>query len=167
MLGRGLLGIAIAFAAYALVAAPASMRRDRPTGTWAVARPELLASARRALVAVAIATAVASARLWFAFFTRDFSIDYVAMNTSRAAAPWYTFSAFWAGMAGSLLLWSLVLSIYAAVFVARRGRAGARAVRPVGDPRPRGGRALLPRAHLRSRRTRSPRPTSSRSTAAA
>jgi cytochrome c-type biogenesis protein CcmF len=122
MLGRGLLGVAIAFAAYALIAAPASLRRNRASGTWTVARPELLASARRALIAVAVATLAASVRLWFAFFTRDFSIEYVAMNTSRSAQPWYTFSAFWAGMAGSLLLWSLVLSIYAAVFVARRDR---------------------------------------------
>src|SRR5688500_12557810 len=123
MLGRGLLGAALVFAAYALVAAPASMRRDRLSATWVVARPELLASARRAMVAVAIATALAAARLWFAFFTRDFSIDYVALNTSRSAALWYTFSAFWAGMAGSLLLWGLVLSIYGAVFVARSSRS--------------------------------------------
>jgi cytochrome c-type biogenesis protein CcmF len=123
MLGRGLLGAALVFAVYALVAAPASMRRDRSSATWVVARPELLASARRAMVAVALATALAAARLWFAFFTRDFSIDYVALNTSRSAAPWYTFSAFWAGMAGSLLLWGLVLSIYGAVFVARSSRS--------------------------------------------
>jgi cytochrome c-type biogenesis protein CcmF len=120
MLGRGLLGVAMAFAGYALVAAPASLRRERTDRTWVVARPELLTSARRALVAVAIATGGASVLLWVALFTRDFSIDYVAMNTSRAAQPWYTFSAFWAGMAGSLLLWSLVLSLYAAAFVARR-----------------------------------------------
>ena len=120
MLERGLLGVAIAFAAYALIAAPLSMRRDAHSRTWVVSRPELLTSARRALVAVAIATGAASVRLWIALFTRDFSIDYVAMHTSRAAQPWYTFSAFWAGMAGSLLLWSLVLSVYAAVFAARR-----------------------------------------------
>jgi cytochrome c-type biogenesis protein CcmF len=120
VLGRGLLGIAIALAAYAFVAAPASMRRDRATGTWIVARPELLASARRALIAVALATTAAAARLWYAFFTRDFSIAYVAANTSRAASPWYTFSALWAGMAGSLLLWSLILSIYTAAFAGRR-----------------------------------------------
>ena len=134
MLGRGLLAAAGIFAGYALVAAPASMRRDRPSGTWTVVRPELLASARRAMVAVAIATAAASGRLWFAFFTRDFSLDYVALNTSRAAAPWYTFSAFWAGMAGSLLLWSLVLSVYAAVFVARSTRSERSAFVPFAIP---------------------------------
>ncbi len=134
MLGRGLLGAAIVFAGYALVAAPASIRRDRTSGTWVVARPELLASARRALVAVAVALVLASGRLWYAFFTRDFSIDYVALNTSRSAAPWYTFSAFWAGMAGSLLLWGLVLSVYAAVFVARSSRTEREPFVPLAIP---------------------------------
>ena len=118
MLGRGLLGVAMTFAAYALIAAPASLRRDR--AGWTIARPDLLHSARRAVVAMAIATAGSAATLWFAFFTRDFSIAYVAMNTSRATQPWYTFSAFWSGMAGSLLLWSLVGSVFAAIFVGRR-----------------------------------------------
>ncbi len=117
MLGRGLLGIAIAFAVYALIAAPASLRREGDM--WVVARPDLLVSARRALIAVAVATCGAALVLWYAFFTRDFGIAYVAMNTSRAAQPWYTFSALWSGMAGSLLLWSLVLAVFAAVFVAR------------------------------------------------
>ncbi len=122
MLGRGLLGIAMVFAVYAAVAAPSSLRRDRSTKTWVVVRPELLASARRALVAVALATGAAAILLWYALFTRDFSIAYVAMNTSRAAQPWYTFSAFWSGMAGSLLLWCTVLSVLAAIFVARSNR---------------------------------------------
>lgn len=117
MLGRGLLGVAIAFAAYAGVAAPLSMRRS--DGSWVVARPELLVSARRALIAVAAAVGGASVLLWYAFFARDFSIRYVAMNTTRSAQPWYTFSAFWSGMAGSLLLWCLILSIFAAALVLR------------------------------------------------
>src|ERR687897_711811 len=103
MLGRGLLGVAIAFAVYALFAAPASLKRDKANGAWTVAR--------RALAAVAVCVAGASALLWYAFFARDFSIRYVALNTSRAAQPWYTFSAFWSGMAGSLLLWCLVLAV--------------------------------------------------------
>jgi cytochrome c-type biogenesis protein CcmF len=111
--------MAFAFAVYAFIAAPASMRRG-PDKSWHVAHPELLASARRALVAVALAVAGAAILLWYAFFTRDFSIRYVVMNTSRAAQPWYTFSALWSGMAGSLLLWCLILGIFAAVFAAHR-----------------------------------------------
>ncbi len=111
MLGRGLLGLAIAFAVYAGVTAPLSQR---------LRRPEMLQSARRALIAVFVCVAGASGLLWWALFTRDFSFEYVALSTSRSAAPWYTFSAFWSGMAGSLLLWSLILSTYGAVFAWRR-----------------------------------------------
>ena len=128
MLGRGLLGGAIAFATFALIAAPLSMRYDRATKTWRVAKPELLWSARRSLVAVALATGAASIKLWYGLFSRDFSIAYVANSTMRGAAPWYTFSAFWSGMAGSLLLWSLVLSIYAAIFAGRRNQERERFV---------------------------------------
>jgi cytochrome c-type biogenesis protein CcmF len=122
MVGRGLLGVAFAFALYAFVAAPLSMRREDVTRNWVVARPELLASARRALVAVTIAVGGAALLLWYALFTRDFSIHYVALSVSRATQPWYTFSAFWSGMAGSLLLWCLILSIFTSVFAAPVGR---------------------------------------------
>src|SRR4051812_14819681 len=111
MLGRGLLGLAIAFSVYAGVTAPLSQR---------LRRPELLESARRALIGAFFAVAGAAGLMWYALFTRDFSFEYVAQSTSRSAAPWYTFSAFWSGMAGSLLLWALVLSTYAAVFAWRR-----------------------------------------------
>jgi cytochrome c-type biogenesis protein CcmF len=120
MLGRGLLGLGLAFAVYAAVAAPASMRREQDTGEFTIVRPDLLDSARRAMVAVLGCVAGAAAVLWYAFFTRDFSYSYVALNTSRSAPPWYTFSALWAGMAGSLLLWCLILSVYAAAFATRR-----------------------------------------------
>jgi cytochrome c-type biogenesis protein CcmF len=118
MFGRGLLGVAIAFAAYALIAGPLSIKRR--DGAWVIVRPELLTSARRAVVAVAVTTGASTALLVYAFFVRDFSIDYVAQNTSRAAQPWYTLSALWSGMAGSLLLWAFLLSVVAALFVARR-----------------------------------------------
>jgi len=109
MLGRGLLFVAIGFAAFASLAAPASARR-----------PELLVAARRAMVAAAIAIAGSAVLLWYALFARDFSLSYVWASTSRAAQPWYTFSALWSGMAGSLLLWCLILAVYAAVFVRTR-----------------------------------------------
>jgi cytochrome c-type biogenesis protein CcmF len=118
MLGRSLVLLAIAFAAWAGVAAPLSMRRRG--GAWAVVRPELLSSARRAIMASCASLAGASLALWWALFSRDFSINYVAQYTSRAQRPWYVLSAFWAGMDGSMLLWCLILSIYAAAFVRRR-----------------------------------------------
>lgn len=122
MLGRGLIGLAIAASAYALVASLSSLGRDRATSAWRVVRTDLYSTARRAMVVAAFATAAAAVVLWYAFFTRDFAVAYVAQNTSRATQPWYTFSALWSGMAGSLLLWSLIGTVFAAVFVsARRG----------------------------------------------
>ena len=58
MLGRGLLLTALAFAAYAGVAAPLSTTRTRRAEgpSWTVARTDLLDSARRALVASAALT---------------------------------------------------------------------------------------------------------------
>ncbi|GAB5536673.1 MAG: cytochrome c biogenesis protein CcsA [Rubricoccaceae bacterium] len=55
--------------------------------------------------------AVASAMLWTALFTRDFSYAYIYQQTSHAM-PWrYTFSAFWAGQEGSFLLWVIMTGI--------------------------------------------------------
>jgi len=123
MLGRGLLGLAIAFALYAAVAAICAQRYDHAKRTWEVVRPELLTSARRAMGAVCLCVAGASAILWYALFSRDFSYSYVALSTARGTVPWYTFSSFWSGMQGSLLLWALILSVYGAVFSLRRNAA--------------------------------------------
>jgi cytochrome c-type biogenesis protein CcmF len=123
MLGRGLLGLATCFAVYAGIAAICSQRYDRATRTWSVVRPELLTSARRAMAAVCLCVAGAAAILWYALFSRDFSYSYVALSTARGTVPWYTFSSFWSGMQGSLLLWALILSVYGAVFSIKRNAA--------------------------------------------
>ncbi|MGI6553117.1 MAG: hypothetical protein ACOX37_08905 [Bacillota bacterium] len=46
---------------------------------------------------------------------RFFTIRYVYEYTSRSLPAFYKFSAFWAGNAGSLLLWAWILSIYSVV----------------------------------------------------
>ena len=58
--------------------------------------------------------------LFAALLTRDFGIEYVAQYTSRSLSVFYTLGAFWAGQAGSLLLWAWVLAICAALVVAQR-----------------------------------------------
>src|SRR5947209_4589340 len=118
MLGRSLIVLAMGFCAFAAPAAIASQRRI--DGRWTVVRPELLTGARRAMVAAALALVGAAVTLEYALLSHDFSISYVAEHTSRATPPWYTFSAFWSGMGGSMLMWCLILSLYAAVFVGRR-----------------------------------------------
>ncbi len=61
--------------------------------------------------------ALASIALLVALFTRDFSNRYVYEHTSRALSTAYTLSAFWAGNAGSLLLWSLLLAVFTVIAV--------------------------------------------------
>ena len=61
-----------------------------------------------AVYAVAALAVVASITLLVLLLTKDFSNDYVASHTSRSLPFAYTVSAFWAGNAGSLLLWLLL-----------------------------------------------------------
>jgi cytochrome c-type biogenesis protein CcmF len=76
-------------------------------------RRELVASGERGLLATALLVALASAGLWTALLSHDFSLAYVASNTSRNMPAVYVFAAFWGGQAGSLLFWCLILSLYA------------------------------------------------------
>lgn len=55
--------------------------------------------------------------LAYAFFTRDFSIRYVAEYSDRQL-PWlYTISAVYAGQSGSLLFWTWLLTIFNALYL--------------------------------------------------
>jgi cytochrome c-type biogenesis protein CcmF len=60
-----------------------------------------------------------------ALITHDFSIAFVAENNSRSTPLLYTITGLWSALAGSILLWGLVLSGYIAAMVWRfRRRAG-------------------------------------------
>src|ERR1043166_7292847 len=100
-LGRAALLVAFGLALYAAVA-----------GSFAAyqGRRRLHESARNALVGTFAATAVAALVLLNAFRTRDFSFTYVADHSSRKLPFPYSFTAFWGGQEGSLLLWLLVLT---------------------------------------------------------
>ena len=74
-------------------------------------------SARNAVLVVAALTALASGILIYSFFARDFSLAYVAEYSSRDLAPIYTFSGWWAGQPGSLLLWATFGSLFGAIVV--------------------------------------------------
>ena len=80
-------------------------------------RADLVKSGERALYATFAFTLLASVGVWTALFTHDFSIKFVASYTSANLPKIYTFTAFWAGQAGSLLFWSLILTGYAAIAV--------------------------------------------------
>ncbi|HLA81692.1 MAG TPA: cytochrome c biogenesis protein CcsA, partial [Thermoleophilia bacterium] len=75
---------------------------------------------RGAVGAVYVVTAlavIASIALLVALLTRDFSNEYVYSYTSRSLSLAYTISAFWAGNAGSLLLWLLLMAVFSLVAI--------------------------------------------------
>jgi cytochrome c-type biogenesis protein CcmF len=107
--GRATLLAAFVCAVASLVASAASARR----------RDQRLAvSGQRALFSAVILVALAAVLMVAALFARDFSLGYVARYSSRSTPPVYTFTAFWAGMEGSLLFWTLLTCLYAATAVA-------------------------------------------------
>jgi cytochrome c-type biogenesis protein CcmF len=104
--------IALALAAYNLLAGALALRL-LATGQAARVSPERLAdTARRAGIAGFVAiTAAAFALLW-AVFTNDFSITYILEHSNRALPGPYKFAALWSGQEGSLLLWAWLLGTY-------------------------------------------------------
>src|SRR4051812_14697054 len=108
LLGRAALLLAFGLVAYALVAGSYAAWRKRR---------RLAHSAQNALIAAFPATLAASAVLLIALARHDFTFAYVAEHTSRNLPLGYTLSAFWGGQEGSLLLWLVILSGYAALAV--------------------------------------------------
>jgi cytochrome c-type biogenesis protein CcmF len=104
--------IALALAAYNLLAGAVALRLIA-TGQPAAISPERLAdTARRAGIAgFAAVTAAAFALIW-SVFTNDFSITYILEHSNRALPAAYKFSALWSGQEGSLLLWAWLLGVY-------------------------------------------------------
>jgi len=100
-LGRAALIVAFGLALYAALAGGLAAYQGRR---------RLHESAGNALFGAFGATAVAALVLLRALHARDFSFTYVAEHSSRKLPFPYSFSAFWGGQEGSLLLWLLVLT---------------------------------------------------------
>ncbi len=79
-----------------------------------------LASARAVAVAAFALVLVADLAMVGALVTHDFSLVYVAENNARATPLFYSAISLWAALAGSILLWTLVLA-GAVMWVALRG----------------------------------------------
>ena len=86
-------------------------------------REQTIRSAEGAMKAAALALSVAAGALIVLLLRKDFSVEYVAQYTSRDLSTFYTVGAFWAGQAGSLLLWAWTLALIgAAVIFQNRAR---------------------------------------------
>jgi cytochrome c-type biogenesis protein CcmF len=81
-------------------------------------RADLIASGERAVYATFACVSLATVGLLVALITSDFSFRYVTSFTSANLPVPYKVTALWGGQAGSLLFWTLILSMYAAIVVA-------------------------------------------------
>jgi len=104
--------LALALAAYNLLAGGLALRLIA-TGRPAAVAPERLAeTARRAGIAGFTAVTAAAFALIWSVFANDFSITYIAEHSNRALPAVYKFSALWSGQEGSLLLWAWLLGAF-------------------------------------------------------
>ncbi len=74
---------------------------------------KLINSAKGAIKSIALLSTVAACILFYVLITSDFRVLSVFKYTSTDLPLLYKASAFWAGNAGSLMLWAWVLSVFA------------------------------------------------------
>lgn len=105
-LGHVSLIAAFATAGYAVAAGLLGARR---------ADPGLVRSSRNAVYATTLLVVLAAAMLLGLLVNDAFQVRYVAENSRSDQPVLYKLSALWGGMAGSLLLWTLILCGYSTV----------------------------------------------------
>ncbi len=90
---------------------------------------DFVRSAENGSIAIFFLLLIAILSLVYSLVNLDFSLKYVALNTSTDLPVIYRITSLWAGQAGSLLLWSFILSIYMALVVIQT-RNKARSLMP-------------------------------------
>jgi cytochrome c-type biogenesis protein CcmF len=76
---------------------------------------KLVASSFNAVYASAILVGLAAIILWYGLLTDQFQVSYIWNHSERALPFFYKFAALWGGQAGSLLFWTLILSVYSVI----------------------------------------------------
>ena len=102
-IGHGSILLALALALWGITA-PILIRR---TGN-----PAFLSGARAAILGQFVLVTLASSALIYGLVTTNFSIQYVANNTTRATPVYYRVTGLWGALEGSLLLWEWILIIF-------------------------------------------------------
>ena len=74
-----------------------------------------LTVARYAILGQFLTVTIAAFALIYGLVSTDFSIKYVAFNTTRATPIYYRVTGLWGALEGSLLLWEWILIIFAGV----------------------------------------------------
>src|SRR2546422_668011 len=109
-LGTFALLLGLVLAVYGVVASVAGVRQGRPL---------LVESARTTAFSLLGVVAAANGAMLAAILTNDFSIRYVAENSSRATPTFFKVLSLWSADEGSLLLWNLILAGYIAAVAFR------------------------------------------------
>jgi cytochrome c-type biogenesis protein CcmF len=108
--GTVALALALGLALYGAIAAIVGVRTSRL---------HLVESARTAAYSLVALVLVANLAMLAALLADDFSLRYVATNSSRATPTFFKVLALWSADEGSLLLWNLVLGGYLAAVAFR------------------------------------------------
>src|SRR5256884_2730592 len=109
-LGTFALLLALVLALYGVVAAVMGARKGRPL---------LVESAATTAYSLLGVVAAANGAMLAAILTNDFTIKYVAENSSLATPTFFKVLSLWSADQGSLLLWNLILSGYIAALAFR------------------------------------------------
>ena len=72
----------------------------------------LTGSSFHSIYAVCGLVGIAAAVLWYGLLTDQFQISYIWNSSERSLPTFYKFAAIWGGQAGSLLFWTLLLSLF-------------------------------------------------------
>ena len=102
-LGQTSIFLALLFAVWGVVS---------PILAWRGRSERYFAFTRIAILAQFILVTLAAAALIYGLVTTDFSIRYVAFNTTRATPVYYRVTGLWGALEGSLLLWEWILIIF-------------------------------------------------------
>ena len=82
-------------------------------------RGALVEAAQRAAVGVFALVTFCFALLTYAFLTFDFSVRYVASNTTLGTPFYYRITGVWGALEGSIILWAWMLALYTLIIVLR------------------------------------------------
>jgi cytochrome c-type biogenesis protein CcmF len=111
LIGNITLYLGIGIAAYSIIANIIGIKKQ--SSKW-------LESARGGVLSLVFVSLTASFLLLYLLATSPFQFDYVASYTSRNLPLVYKLTAFWAGNAGSLLLWTVLICGYTGILVFSR-----------------------------------------------
>lgn len=109
--GYAVLLLVFGLALYAAFAAAFGALRDRP---------EMVESARRAMLLTFPLLTLAAGVLVYLLATGHFEVEYVYSVTSRSMPLYLKLTAWWGGQAGSLLFWSWLLSLFTSAVTLRK-----------------------------------------------